>query len=149
MAPVPVDLSKLSDVVKNDVTKKSKYDGLVKKVHTIQATDTGNLVKKTDYDTKISEIIKTDTDNDHSNKYITTQEFNNLTTENFAARLKQANLTTKAGIDDFVEKTDFDDKLKNLSKKATSNKTKHVEAEKKLNDLKKLHNYQKENTIFC
>ena len=31
------------------------------------------------------------TDRDHSNKYITTPEFNKLTSENFAARLKQAN----------------------------------------------------------
>ena len=30
--PVPVDLSKLSDVVKNDVVKKDVYDKLVAKV---------------------------------------------------------------------------------------------------------------------
>ena len=34
-----------------------------------------------------------------SSKYITSQEFNKLTAENFAARLKQA---------DLVNKTDFD-----------------------------------------
>ena len=34
-----------------------------------------------------------------------------------------------------IEKTDFDDKLKKLNKKVTSNKTKHIEAEKKLTDL--------------
>ena len=38
---------------------------------------------------------------DHS-KYITTQEFNKLTTENYTARLKQANLATKSDIADFV-----------------------------------------------
>ena len=38
-----------------------------------------NLVKKTDYNTKISEIEnKITTDHDHD-KYITTQEFNKLT----------------------------------------------------------------------
>ena len=31
LAPVPVDLSKLSDVVKNDVVKKAVYDKLVAK----------------------------------------------------------------------------------------------------------------------
>ena len=41
---VPVDLSKLSDVVKNDVVKKTKYDELVKKVNNINTTDTSNLV---------------------------------------------------------------------------------------------------------
>ena len=44
-------------------------------------------------------------------------------------------LATKADIDDLVGKTDVDDKLKNLNKNATSNKAKHVEAEKKLTDL--------------
>ena len=58
-----------------------------------------------------------------------------MTAEDFVVRLKQANLATKADIVDFAEKTDFEDKLKNLNKKFTSNKTKHLEAEKKLTDL--------------
>ena len=33
LAPVPVDLSKLSDVLKNDVVKKTLYDKLVAKVN--------------------------------------------------------------------------------------------------------------------
>ena len=44
-----------------------------------------NLVKKTGYNTKITEIEnKIATDHDHD-KYITTQEFNKLTLENFSA----------------------------------------------------------------
>ena len=78
LAPVPTDLSKLSDVVKNDVVKKTECDKLIKKVNAIQTTD---LVKKTDYNTKINETEKKITGHDHSNKYITTQEFNNLTAE--------------------------------------------------------------------
>ena len=35
LAPVPVDLSKLSDVVKNDVVKRDVYDKLVAKVDDI------------------------------------------------------------------------------------------------------------------
>ena len=35
LVPVPVDLSKLSDVVKNDVVKKDVYDKLVTKVNNI------------------------------------------------------------------------------------------------------------------
>ena len=46
---IPVDLSKLSNVVKNDVVKKTEYNELVKKVNNISATDTSNLGKKTDY----------------------------------------------------------------------------------------------------
>ena len=71
---------------------------------------------------------------DHT-KYITTPEFNKLTVENFTARLKQANLASKGDITDFAKKTDFDDKLKNLNKKVTSNKSKHLLVE---NELKKL-----------
>ena len=37
--PVPVNLSKLSDVVKNDVVKKDAYDELVAKVNNIDISD--------------------------------------------------------------------------------------------------------------
>ena len=39
-----------------------------------------NLVKKTDYNTKINEIDKKTTDDDY-NKYITTPKFNKLTSK--------------------------------------------------------------------
>ena len=47
LVPVPVDLSKLSDVVKNDVVKKTEYNKLVTKVNSI---DTTNFVRKTKYE---------------------------------------------------------------------------------------------------
>ena len=50
LVPVPVDLSKLSDVVKNDVAKKTVYDKLVAKVNNI---DTSGFVLKTKYQTEI------------------------------------------------------------------------------------------------
>ena len=73
---MPVDLSKLTNVVKNDVVKKTEYDKLVNKVNSIDISDfllktkydtdelesenkipsITNLVKKTDYNAKISEI---------------------------------------------------------------------------------------------
>ena len=76
LVPIAVDLSKLSDVVKNDVVKKTVYDKLVAEVNSIDTsgfvlkfkydTDkselenkiphTSGLVKKTEYDSKISEI---------------------------------------------------------------------------------------------
>ena len=80
------------------------------KIHNVR-----NLVKKEKIVTQILENkITTDHDQD---KYITTQEFNKLTSEKFSARLKQANLASKNDIANFVKKTDFD-KLKNV----TSNK---------------------------
>ena len=69
------DLSKLSYVVKY-VVRKTKYDESVKNVN-INATDPSELVKKADYKTKINEIEKKITDDNHD-KYITTQEFNKL-----------------------------------------------------------------------
>ena len=63
-------------------------------------------MKKTDYVTKVNEIEKNITDNNHD-KYITTPEFNNLAARVFIARLGQADLLTK---------TDFDNKLQRLSK---------------------------------
>ena len=53
LVPVPVDFSKLSDVVKNDVVKKTVYDKLVAKVNSI---DTSRFVLKTKYDTDKSEL---------------------------------------------------------------------------------------------
>ena len=46
LVPVLVNLSKLSDIVKNDVVKKTEYDELTNNVNTIQTTDTSDLVKK-------------------------------------------------------------------------------------------------------
>ena len=168
LVPVPVDLSKLSDVVKNYVVKKDVCTAKIKNIEdkipdvsnlatnttlnakineveneipsiTNLATTTAfnakinevknktsnianlatttaltavenkisnisNLVKKTDYNTKISEIEnKITTDHDHD-KYITTQELNKLTAENFTARLAQANLASKNDIANFVKK---------------------------------------------
>ena len=48
-------------------------------------------LKKTNYDTKISELEKKLTDQNHD-KYITTPEFNTLAASAFNARLAQANL---------------------------------------------------------
>ena len=48
LTPVPNDLARLSNVVKNDVVKKTEYKRLVGKVHNI---DTPGFVLKTKYDT--------------------------------------------------------------------------------------------------
>ena len=53
LATFPVDLSKLNNVVKNEVVKKTVCDKLVANVDNI---DTSGLAKKTDYNTKITEI---------------------------------------------------------------------------------------------
>ena len=72
----PVDLSKLSDLVKKDVVKKAVYDKLIAKVNNIdnsafvlktkydsdksglenKISDTSRLVKKIDFNAKVPEI---------------------------------------------------------------------------------------------
>ena len=53
LVPAPVDLSKLSDLVKNDVVKNAVYDNLVEKVNNI---DTSGFVLKTKYETDKTEL---------------------------------------------------------------------------------------------
>ena len=55
MVSVLVDLSKLSDAVKNDVVKKVVYDKLVAKVNNI---DTSTFVLKTKYQTDKTKLEK-------------------------------------------------------------------------------------------
>ena len=86
-----------------------------------------SLAKKTDYDTKISELEKNLTDHNHD-KYITIPELNTQAADVFNARLAQANLITK---------TDFDAKLLRLNKEITANKRKHLLAENELEKLKR------------
>ena len=38
----PIDLSRLSDVVKNEIVKKTEYNELAKKFNAIQTTDTSH-----------------------------------------------------------------------------------------------------------
>ena len=55
------------------------------------------LVKKTNYDTKISDLEKKLIDHNHD-KYFTTLEFNTLFPNVFNARLAEANLITKTDL---------------------------------------------------
>ena len=71
-------------------------------------------LEKTDYSTKVNEILKKITDHNHD-KYITTPEFNKLASKSFAARLKQAKLASKSDVANFVIKTDFNNELKDVT----------------------------------
>ena len=86
-----VDLSKLSDVVKNEVVKKSEYSELVRKVNNINTTDTSDLVKNTDHNMKIMQLKR---------KLLimimlNTLRLQKLASERFPAKLAQANLARK------------------------------------------------------
>ena len=91
-------MGKISDI--SNLATKTALTTVENKIPSVSS-----LVKKTDYDTKITEIEKKLTDHNHD-KYITTPEFNTLAASVFNARLAPANLVTK---------TDFDAKLLSLS----------------------------------
>ena len=87
-----------------------------------------NLVKKTDYKTKITEIENKLNSHNHD-KYITIPNFNALTADVFKGRLKQANL---------VAKVNFDNTLSSLNSKIAADKTKNEPIENELIKLKTL-----------
>ena len=171
LVTAPVDLSKLSHVVKNDVVKKDVYKAKIKNIEdkipditkaatkaslnakinevkgeipsitnlaTTAAVTTvenripsvSNLVKKTDCNTKINETEKKNTDHNHDN-CITTPEFNTFTGEIFNLILKQANIANKNDIANFVNKTEFDNKVLSFDKRINSNKPKQILVENK------------------
>ena len=93
-----------------------------------EISDVSSLVKNTDYNTKISEIVNKANDHNHD-KYIITSELNTMAADVFKARLSaQTNL---------IRKSDFDFRLKKNSDRVTKNKTKHLLVEI---ELKKLQN---------
>ena len=124
LAPVPVDLSKLSDVVKNDVVKKTVYDKLVAKVNNI---DTSDFVLKTKYQTDKTELEK---------------KIPNVT--DFVKKVKFTELENKIpDISSLATKTALTtvgNKIPNVSNvKKTDYNTKIIEVENKLNN----HNHDK------
>ena len=129
LVPLPVDLSKLSDVVKNDVVKKDVYDKLVAKLNSI---DTSRFVLKTKYDTN-----KTKVENKilHTNDLVKKTDYNTKITEIESKIPDISNLTTKTALPTVESKiTSFS----NLVKKTDYN-TKVIKIENKLDN----HNHDK------
>ena len=119
LAPVPDDLSKLNDVVKNDVAKKAVYDKLVATDKYKYATDkydtdkyeienkipnTNDLVKKADYNTKITEFEGKIPD-----------------VSSLATKTALTTVENKiSNVNGLVKKTDYDTKISELEKKLTN-----------------------------
>ena len=57
LVPVPVDLNKLSDIVKNDVVKKDEYNAKIKNTED-NMPDITNLATNTTLSAKINEVKK-------------------------------------------------------------------------------------------
>ena len=118
--PVPVDLSKSSDVVKNDVAKKTVYDKFVAKVNNI---DTSGFAQKIKYKTDKAELEKKISDvTDLVKETKLTKLENKL--------LNVSGLATKAAltvvenkipdVSSLVNKTNYCTKLTELEKKLTN-----------------------------
>ena len=129
LKPVLVDLSKLSDVVRNDVVKKTVYYKLDAKVNNI---DTSTFVSKTRYDTDKSEL---------ENKIPVTSglvkktDYNTKITETKGKIPDVSNLATKTALTVVENKIPS---VNNLVKKIDYN-NKNTEIENKLNN----HNHDK------
>ena len=73
--------------------------------------------------------------NRNGKKYFTSFDYNKFTNNILGAKIKGKKLVNESDIANFVKNTNSDDKLKNINVKVTSNRTKHVESENKLNEL--------------
>ena len=103
LVPIPVDLSKLNDVVKSDVIKKTVYDKLVAKVNSI---DTGGFVLKTKYNKDKSEI---ENKIPHSSALVKKTDYNAKITEIEDKIPRISGLATNAAL------TTVENKIPNIS----------------------------------
>ena len=109
---IPVYLSNLSNVVKNDIAKKTVYHELVKKVNAIPTINTSFFSDKTECDVKNKDTG--DNVPNHS-LYSTTNDFNKLPGRYFDEKLKRANLAadTDVGTGEY-RAIENKEKIKNL-----------------------------------
>ena len=117
LAPVLVDLSKLSDVVKNDVVKKAVYDKLAAKVNNI---DTSAFVLRIKYQTEKTELEKKIPDvTDFVKKTKLTELENKIPDVSSLATKTALNVVENkiSNVSSLVKKTNNDTKVGELKKK--------------------------------
>ena len=119
LAPVPVDLSKLSNAVKNDVVKKAVYDKLAAKVNNI---DNSDFALKTKYQTDKTELEKKIPVTDFVKKTKLTELEDKI--PDVSSLATKAALTVVENkiptVSSLVKKTDHDTKISALEKKLTN-----------------------------
>ena len=123
LAPVLVDLSKLSDVVKNDVVKKDVYNKLAAKV---DDTDTSGFALRTKYDADKSElenkipssglVKKTNYDVKIADIEGKTPDIGNLATKTALTAVEHK----MPNVSNLVEKTDYDTKVTEIENKLSN-----------------------------
>ena len=167
LVPAPVDLSKLSDVVKNDVVENTEYDKLVAKVSSIdikqfvlktkydtdkselenKIPDTSGLVKKRDYITKITKIEGKIPDvTSLVTKTVLTPVENKIPivsslvkNTDYNTKIKEIeNKLNNHNPDNLVVKSSFNNTVSSLDSKIAVNKTKNESIENEFIKLKTL-----------
>ena len=123
--PSPNDFSKLNNVVKNEVVKKTEYNKLVTIVNNI---DTSDFVLKTNYNTKITELENKIPDTSY---LVKKTDYNTKITElenkipdisNLATKTALTTVDKIPSISNLVKKTDYDTKITEIEKKFTNHK---------------------------
>ena len=138
LVPVPVDLSKLSDVVKNDVVKKDVYDKLVTKVNNINTSD---FVLKTTYSTDKTELGKKIPDVNDFVKKVKLSKLENKIPDVSSLATKTALTTVENKIPDIgnvsklVNKTDYNTNVTEIENKLTNHNHDKYIANSKFNKL--------------
>ena len=165
LTPAPGDLAKISNVVKNDVVKKTEYNKLVNKVNGIDTTnfvsrtkyekdgsdfedkinkidkkipDVIGLVKKTDFNAKITEVEgKIPNITRLATSSALTAVENKISDVSGLATTSVLTVVENkiSDITSLVTKTDFEAKLKTISDRVTINNSKDILLD---NELKKL-----------
>ena len=112
LVPIPVDLSKLSDIVKNDV-KKTVFDQLVAKV---------NNIDKTELEKKISDVI------DFVKEAKLTELENKIPDiSNLATKVALNTVENKIpSVSSLVKKTDYNTKITEMENKLNRNYNKYI-----------------------
>ena len=128
-------MSKLSDVVKNDVIKKAVFDKLAAKVNNI---DTSTFILKTKYETDKAELEKKIPDVTDFAKKTKLTELENKIRDVTCLATKTALIAVENEIPDvssFVKKANFDRKISELEKKLTDHNHDKYIATPELNTL--------------
>ena len=132
LVPIPVDLSKLSNIVINDVVKKTEYNKLITKVDN---TDTTNFVKKnkyekdgSDFEDKISKIDKKIPDvsglvkKTDFNSKISKVEGKIPSITRLATNSELTAVENKIpNVSSLVKRTDYNTKISDIERKITDN----------------------------
>ena len=127
LIPVPVNLSKLSDVVKNDVFKKDGYNAKIKHIED-KIHDITNLATNTTLNAKINEVknkipsITNLATNSSLNSKINGKKSEIPNIANLAATAALTSVENKIpNVGDLVKKADYDAKISEMEKKYFNN----------------------------